>query len=62
MVVAGNCVSGSIYRMGEGYVASWVSFSGIMAGLLLAGYTWNWWWRVSIGSGPSAESGNSFGE
>jgi uncharacterized membrane protein YedE/YeeE len=52
MVVAGGCVSGSIYRMGEGYVASWVSFIGIMLGLLGAGFTWNWWWQVQIARGP----------
>ena len=51
MVVAGGCVSGSIYRMGEGYIASWVSFGGIMLGLLAAGYTWNWWWEFSIADG-----------
>lgn len=51
MVVAGGCVSGSIYRMGEGYVASWVSFFGIMIGLLGAGYTWNWWWEWQIADG-----------
>ncbi len=52
MVVAGGCVSGSIYRMGEGYVASWVSFGGIMLGLAGAAYTWNWWWNFSIADGP----------
>ena len=52
MVVAGGCVSGSIYRMGEGYLASWVSFGGIMIGLLGAGFTWNWWWAVAIENGP----------
>jgi uncharacterized membrane protein YedE/YeeE len=52
MVVAGGCVSGSIYRMGEGYVASWVSFLGIMLGLAGAAYTWNWWWNFSIADGP----------
>lgn len=51
MVVAGGCVSGSVYRMGEGYVASWVSFGGILAGLLLTAYTWNWWWDLSIADG-----------
>jgi hypothetical protein len=51
MVVAGGCVSGSIYRMGEGYVASWASFGGILLGLLAASYTWNWWWRVQIADG-----------
>ncbi len=52
MVLAGGCVSGSIYRMGEGYIASWVSFFGILLGLLVAGFTWNWWWQVQIGNGP----------
>ena len=52
MVVAGGCVSGSIYRMGEGYVASWVAFLGIMLGLLGAGHTWNWWWRFQISRMP----------
>ena len=52
MVVAGGCVSGSIYRMGEGYVASWVSFGGLMVGLGAAAYTWNWWWNFSIADGP----------
>ncbi len=52
MVVAGGCVSGSIYRMGEGYIASWVAFGGIAAGLLVAGYTWNWWWNFQIADGP----------
>jgi uncharacterized membrane protein YedE/YeeE len=51
MVIAGGCVSGSIYRMGEGYVASWVSFGGIMLGLLMAAFTWNWWWHFSIKDG-----------
>ncbi|MBI3976144.1 MAG: YeeE/YedE family protein [Armatimonadetes bacterium] len=52
MVVAGGCVSGSIYRMAEGYVASWVSFAGIMGGLLLAAHTWNWWWEHFIRDAP----------
>jgi uncharacterized membrane protein YedE/YeeE len=52
MVVAGGCVSGSIYRMGEGYVASWVAFAGLMVGLAAAAYTWNWWWNFSIADGP----------
>jgi hypothetical protein len=52
MVLAGGCVSGSIYRMGEGYAASWVAFAGVMGGLLVSAHTWNWWWEVHIGSAP----------
>jgi uncharacterized membrane protein YedE/YeeE len=52
MVVAGGCVSGSLYRMGEGYVASWVAFAGVMGGLLVSAYTWNWWWDAHISTAP----------
>ena len=52
MVLAGGCVSGSLYRMGEGYVGSWVAFAGLMGGLLAARFTWNWWWETSISAGP----------
>ena len=52
MVLAGGCVSGSMYRMAEGYLGSWVAFVGIMTGLVVAAHTWNWWWRVDIGQAP----------
>lgn len=52
MVLAGGCVSGSLYRMGEGYVASWVAFAGLMGGLLISSYTWNWWWETSMSTAP----------
>jgi uncharacterized membrane protein YedE/YeeE len=52
MVLAGGCVSGSVYRMGEGYVASWVAFAGLMVGLLAGAHTWNWWWETSMSTGP----------
>ncbi len=51
MVLAGGCASGSISRMGEGYVASWVALGGMLIGLLGVAYTWNWWWDISIGRG-----------
>ena len=52
MVLAGGCVSGSIYRMGEGYVASGVAFAGVMGGLLVSAHTWNWWWEAHIATAP----------
>jgi uncharacterized membrane protein YedE/YeeE len=52
MVLAGGCVSGSVYRMGEGYVASWAAFAGLMGGLLASAYTWNWWWDHVISTSP----------
>jgi uncharacterized membrane protein YedE/YeeE len=53
MVIAGGCVSGSLYRVGEGYVASWAAVSGMLLGLELGSHTWNWWWSFSIGGGPT---------
>src|SRR4051812_5632930 len=52
MVIAGGCVSGTLYRIGEGYVASWASLLGILLGLSLAAHTWNWWYVFTIQSAP----------
>jgi uncharacterized protein len=52
MVVAGGCVSGTLYRIGEGYVASWTSLFGILVGLSVAAHTWNAWYLFTIQSAP----------
>ena len=44
MVLAGGCVSGSLYRMGEGYIGSWLAIGGVLIGLFFLNNTWNWWW------------------
>lgn len=52
MVVAGGCVSGTLFRVGEGYVASMVALAGILGGLSLAAHSWNWWWQNHISAMP----------
>ena len=52
MVVAGGCVSGTLYRIGEGYLASWASLGGILLGLSLAAHTWDAWYTWTIQSAP----------
>src|SRR5216683_412181 len=52
MVVAGGCVSGTLYRIGEGYLASWAALFGILVGLSLAAHTWNAWYVLTIQSAP----------
>ncbi|MDR7471391.1 MAG: YeeE/YedE family protein [Armatimonadota bacterium] len=52
MVLAGGCTSGSLYRMGEGYLASWVSLAGILVGLVLVSHSWTWWWVHVIRPAP----------
>lgn len=53
MVLAGGCVSGTLFRIGEGYVTSWVTLAGILLGLAGAAHTWNWWWTVHISRQPA---------
>ena len=48
MVLSGGCVSGSLYRMGEGYLGSWVAIGGVLVGLYGLNRTWNWWWDNQI--------------
>jgi uncharacterized membrane protein YedE/YeeE len=52
MVLAGGCVSGSLYRMAEGYVGSWVALGGVIIGLGLIAQTWNIWWDLAISAEP----------
>jgi len=52
MVLSGGCVSGSLYRSAEGYVASWVTLAGVLVGLGAISQTWNWWWETLIRAEP----------
>jgi len=52
MVIAGGCASGSVYRIGEGYVASGITLIFLIGGLVGAAFTWNWWYEISIGNSP----------
>ena len=61
MVLSGGCVSGSLFRMAEGYVASWVSVGGIIIGLGLLSHTWYWWWQASISREPTVLIPSKFG-
>ena len=42
-----------MYRIGEGYVASWATMAGILLGLYLSARTWNWWWTNHISDMPT---------
>ena len=52
MVLAGGCISGSLFRSAEGYVGSWVAIAGAVAGLGAMSQTWNWWWTLVISAEP----------
>lgn len=52
MVVAGGCASGTLYRMGEGYVAQWVALLGMIAGSFVLALHWEWWWPAVVSAQP----------
>ncbi len=52
MVVAGGCASGTLYRMGEGYVAQWVALVGMLIGSFLLALNWGWWWPTVVSQQP----------
>ncbi len=53
MVIAGGCMSGNLYRIGEGYVASVVALLGMLGGLIAMMLTWNWWYSALIARQPT---------
>jgi uncharacterized membrane protein YedE/YeeE len=61
MVVAGGCVSGTLYRIGEGYLASWATLFGILLGLSFAAHTWNAWYTWTIQNAPTGWLPTSLG-
>ncbi|MBI2867524.1 MAG: YeeE/YedE family protein [Chloroflexi bacterium] len=52
MVLAGGCLSGSLYRVGEGYVGSLVALGGVLVGFFLLSRTWGFWWDTSVSYAP----------
>jgi uncharacterized membrane protein YedE/YeeE len=48
MVLAGGCMTGTLWRMGEGYLNSWLAMGGILVGLWAAASTWDWWYNNDI--------------
>lgn len=61
MVLAGGCISGTLYRIGEGYVASMVALVGMLFGFTLLGYSWNWLWQSYISGLPRVWLPHYFG-
>ena len=52
MVTAGGCVSGTIYRIAEGYIASIVTMIGIFIGTIILIVSWDFWWDTFISNEP----------
>lgn len=52
MVLAGGCISGSLYRLGEGSLVAPVTLAGTLAGYWAAFWTWDWFYLRMIVDGP----------
>jgi uncharacterized membrane protein YedE/YeeE len=52
MTLAGGCISGTLYRIGEGYTASLVALLGVFIGFVLLAFTWGFWWQTSVAYAP----------
>jgi uncharacterized protein len=52
MVIAGNCVSGCLMRMGEGYLMQWLTFAGILLGSAIGAWHLGWWDWFAISWSP----------
>lgn len=48
MVLAGGCASGTLYRIGEGYVTSLVALVGMLLGIAVFGESYSWIKEVLI--------------
>ena len=52
MVLAGGCISGQLWRLGEGAAASLVALLGVLAGQLLGLLAWNSLWIAVVADAP----------
>lgn len=48
MVLAGGCASGTLFRIGEGYVTLWLALIGTLTGMILLAVTWPFLWNNYI--------------
>jgi len=53
MVLAGGCISGQLWRLGEGAAASLVALLGVVAGQLLGLLAWNSLWITVVAEAPT---------
>lgn len=52
MILAGSCIVGTLFRIGEGAVKALISLLGILVGMGFLLHTWDWWWPNYISQLP----------
>ena len=61
MVIAGGCASGTLMRVGEGFVMNSIAFLFFIVGSLWGAHDFGWWKEVFISKGPSIFLPDVFG-
>jgi hypothetical protein len=52
MMLAGGCIMGNLYRLGEGSLSALLALFGVLIGLGALLLNWPWWWRNLVSSAP----------
>ena len=53
MALSGACISGHLYRLGQGYLRAIPALFGTLIGFVLAFLTWNWLYLNAISDAPT---------
>ena len=61
MALSGACISGHLYRLGQGYLRAIPALLGSLIGFGFAFITWNWLYLNSISDAPTFWLPNQFG-
>lgn len=61
MVIAGGCASGTLMRVGEGFIMNMIAFVFFIIGSLWGAHDFGWWKEWFISKGPSIFLPDVFG-
>lgn len=53
MTLSGACISGHLYRLGQGYLRAIPALIGTLIGFVIAFLTWNWFYLHAIADAPT---------
>jgi uncharacterized membrane protein YedE/YeeE len=61
MSLSGACISGHLYRIGQGYLRAIPALIGVLFGFVIAFLTWNWLYLRAIADAPTIWLPHTFG-
>jgi hypothetical protein len=61
MALSGACISGHLYRLGQGYLRAIPALLGTAIGFVIAFLTWNWLYLNAIADAPTIWLPHTFG-